>query len=471
MELLREPGRLDLIVAPAAPRERPARRAASGVAAAVAACSPPRGRQQVSGAGRGRSGRLALASKGWIAGGSRRQLRPLGARLLRGGGNGGAGGGAGTPSDSLLRQQHGWRLPLSGARMGGVQGAAHAGNAGRAIGQGKGRVLKGQDYKSVSVAGFNNNGIAVGEGGERQGGSMVSLLSGGGGQESWGQGRSSNSGEEVLMGQFEGVGGGKAEEGEVKELSHILEWSDESDQEGGEVKEQVVEDDGLIFKVRPPVRTYGGFARGESVSEGVGEVKGSEIKRRTQSVGDSHLSDADVGFLQGGQCGSEGDPGELLTGLEPWEEEEVTAGPSTASWTGYRRGGKAVRAKEVVTQYATGSGFEPPSGRVSKGQRPGYASQREGLKTALRRPRIPAAHLEDIIKKARFGSGTRDADSDESNVLFCAPVFTLAALIAVRMADPDHPGQYEEDKQEEHVLLQEKQEEQKRNLKEFVVWQ
>ncbi|KAJ1096793.1 hypothetical protein NDU88_001924 [Pleurodeles waltl] len=61
-------GRLDLIAAPAAPRERPTRRAASGVAAAVAAYSPPRGRQQVSRAGMGRSGRLASAAKGRIAG-------------------------------------------------------------------------------------------------------------------------------------------------------------------------------------------------------------------------------------------------------------------------------------------------------------------------------------------------------------------------------------------------------------------
>ncbi|KAJ1175967.1 hypothetical protein NDU88_001252 [Pleurodeles waltl] len=51
MELLKEAGRLDLLAAPAAPRDRPVRRAASGVAAAVAACSPPRERKQVSGAG------------------------------------------------------------------------------------------------------------------------------------------------------------------------------------------------------------------------------------------------------------------------------------------------------------------------------------------------------------------------------------------------------------------------------------
>ncbi|KAJ1097141.1 hypothetical protein NDU88_002268 [Pleurodeles waltl] len=43
MQLLKEAGRLDLLVEGGARRERPARQAASGVAATVAACSPPRG--------------------------------------------------------------------------------------------------------------------------------------------------------------------------------------------------------------------------------------------------------------------------------------------------------------------------------------------------------------------------------------------------------------------------------------------
>ncbi|KAJ1174898.1 hypothetical protein NDU88_000189 [Pleurodeles waltl] len=274
-------------------------------------------------------------------------------------------GAGGNPPAPLPRQQQGRPLAMSGTRAGGVQGAAHAGDA-----EGAGR------------------------------------------QEPWGQGKSSSSCEEGLVGQLDGLGGGEVEP--VKELSHILEWSDESDQGGGEVRDMEVEDEGLAFKVRPPVRTYGGFGRGEAVKEEVTRVRGPEVKRKTQSVGVSSFSDIDVGFLQGAQCGSEeGDPDELLAGSEPWEEEEVTAEPSTASWTGYRRGGKVVRAKEVVTQCTTGPGFAPPSGRVSKGKWPGYASQRGGHKTALRRPRIPAAQLEDIIKKERFGSGTWDTDTDE----------------------------------------------------------
>ncbi|KAJ1179662.1 hypothetical protein NDU88_004896 [Pleurodeles waltl] len=198
------------------------------------------------------------------------------------------------------------------------------------------------------------------------------------------------------------------------ELSHILEWSDDSDQGGGEVRDQEVEEDGLVFKVHPPIRTYDSFGRSEAGREEVVRAWGPEFKRETLSVGVRSFSDIDVGFLQGIQCGSaEGDPGELLAGSEPWEEEEVTAGPSTASWTGYRHGGKAVRAKDVVKQYATGLGFAPPSGRVSKGKRPGYASQGEGHKTALRRPRVSAAQLEELIKKARFGNQSGDTDTDE----------------------------------------------------------
>ncbi|KAJ1191489.1 hypothetical protein NDU88_000805 [Pleurodeles waltl] len=108
---------------------------------------------------------------------------------------------------------------------------------------------------------------------------------------------------------------------------------------------------------------------------------------------------------QGAQGRSEdGDPGELLVGSEPWEEEEeVLAGPSAASWTGCRRGDKAVRATEVITHATSGKGLAPPGGWGNKGKRPGYALQREGVNTPLRRPRIPAAPIEEFIKKARFG--------------------------------------------------------------------
>ncbi|KAJ1142520.1 hypothetical protein NDU88_008834 [Pleurodeles waltl] len=70
------------------------------------------------------------------------------------------------------------------------------------------------------------------------------------------------------------------------------------------------------------------------------------------------------GSQQGFSCGSEdGDPGELLTGSKPWEEE-AKAGPSTASWTGHHRGGEEVRAKFVVRRCHAGSCSVPTSGMV-----------------------------------------------------------------------------------------------------------
>ncbi|KAJ1187963.1 hypothetical protein NDU88_004728 [Pleurodeles waltl] len=89
MELLKEAARLDLLAAPAARRERPVRRAVSGVAAAVAACSPPRGSQKqpaVSRAGRGRGGRLASTAEGRVGKGVGGWPRPLGARCPHGDG-------------------------------------------------------------------------------------------------------------------------------------------------------------------------------------------------------------------------------------------------------------------------------------------------------------------------------------------------------------------------------------------------
>ncbi|KAJ1134927.1 hypothetical protein NDU88_001373 [Pleurodeles waltl] len=323
------------------------------------------------------------------------QPRSLGARRPRGASNGGARGGAGNPSGPRHRQLRGRPQVGSGARLGGgqVSGKAFGGRgAGR---QTKGRVSEGKGPAGLAAAAVNEV--------ERQGGTKVGSLSGGGEQEPWGQGQSHSTGEEGFLEPFEGLGGGELEP--VKELSHILEWSDDSNQGGGDGRDQEGKGDGLTFRVRPPVRTYGVFGRGEVAGEEGGSEEGPGFRRRSQGVAVSSLSDIDMEFFQGEQCRSEdGDPGELLAGSEPWEEEEVMAGPSTASWTGRRRDGKAVRAKEVVTQSTTGPGFAPPSGWVSKGKRPGYALQREGDKSPLRRPRIPAAPLEEFIKKARFGS-------------------------------------------------------------------
>ncbi|KAJ1190208.1 hypothetical protein NDU88_006946 [Pleurodeles waltl] len=103
LRLLEEAGRLDLLAEDGARRERPVRQAASGVAAAVAACSPPRGRgcrsrrvPQVrgSGAGRGQTGTAGVPARR-VALPKMRRPGPLGERPQAKAAYGGAGGGIG----------------------------------------------------------------------------------------------------------------------------------------------------------------------------------------------------------------------------------------------------------------------------------------------------------------------------------------------------------------------------------------
>ncbi|KAJ1118828.1 hypothetical protein NDU88_007015 [Pleurodeles waltl] len=112
-----------------------------------------------------------------------------------------------------------------------------------------------------------------------------------------------------------------------KDLSHILEWSDEAEQD--------VEEDGITLKVRPPTRTYGGlkrvggglggFSAGSSDSDEVGGKGGAGGTLGGGPDKGLVINDS-LGILQGERSGSEdGDPGELLTGSALWEEEK--AGP------------------------------------------------------------------------------------------------------------------------------------------------
>ncbi|KAJ1137356.1 hypothetical protein NDU88_003767 [Pleurodeles waltl] len=350
MELLKEAGRLDLLADPAAPRGRPIRRAASGVAATVAACSPPRERRQVSGAGRGRSGRLAPVSQGRVAAGVKGQPRPLGARRPRGATSGGARGGAGSLVGIRQREQRGQ------PRV----GRAHVGSGlvgEKALeGSGAGEQSERRGAGTRRPAGLAAAAESEGEG---QGGFGVGTGSGGGDQMAWGRDQVIDTVDEGFLGQTEGENGGGLDPG--GEISHILEWSDDSSQGGAVDEVQDGGGEGLKFRVRPPVRTYGVFGGGEVAGVAGGKAGGPGFRRRSQGVAGGCRSDIDMEFFQGAQCRSdEEDPGELLAGSEPWEEEEVLAGPSAASWTGCRRDGKAVRAKEVITQSTSGQGSAPP---------------------------------------------------------------------------------------------------------------
>ncbi|KAJ1214317.1 hypothetical protein NDU88_001936 [Pleurodeles waltl] len=273
MALLKEAGRLDLLAAPVAPKERPVRKAASGVAAAVVACSPPRERTQVSRAFRGRSGRLALAARGRVKAAPKGRPRPLGARRPLGRDGGAAGGAAGI---SPVAKRRGQRGAPSGSSV--------------AQGEG-GREERPRSEAREKIGGPEEHREGKSEGNKLSTGLLTQPT---GTRGAW------------------GVGPTGGEEGHVLTQETVSNSSEEGS--GCTLGEW-----------------YG--ATGET------GVEGSKTKR------------------------VDGDPGELLTGLEPWEEEEVLAGPSTASWTGYRRGGKAVRAKDLVQQRATGLGSVPPSGR------------------------------------------------------------------------------------------------------------
>ncbi|KAJ1165530.1 hypothetical protein NDU88_005956 [Pleurodeles waltl] len=165
-------------------------------------------------------------------------------------------------------------------------------------------------------------------------------------QVAWGPEQDLDIGEEGCLEQIEGVGGDGLEP--VREISHILEWSDDSSQGGGEDRVQEGEGEVLTFRVLPPVRTYGVFGGGEVAGADGDQEVVTGCRSRSQGGAVSSRSDIDMDFFQGAQCRSEdGDPGELLAGSEPWEEEEVLAGPSAASWTGCRRDG----AREGVWLY------------------------------------------------------------------------------------------------------------------------
>ncbi|KAJ1142761.1 hypothetical protein NDU88_009074 [Pleurodeles waltl] len=331
MKLLREAGRLDLLVEGTAHKDRPVQRVASGVAAAVAACSPPR-RSQVRatpqvrrvGGGRGRS-------RG--SGGVFRRQRPFGERPQSPIGAG-AGGGLGAASAPMEEGAGVQRPRPSGARPGKSDGPGAVGlrKATKTI-SGQALKLPGTTAaeKAMRVVKGRREGKLREEGGkkgcdeeiprdmeERQGGQEGVVWGCQGGEKAPLQARNWGS-------SAEGV---ERASHRIHELSHILEWSDEEEQE--------VEEDRITLKVRPPTRTYGGGMEGRGFqgvySSGSSDIE--EVERDREggySVGvedpsEGFLFNDHLGLLQGERRGSEDrDPGELLTGSAPWEEEK--AGP------------------------------------------------------------------------------------------------------------------------------------------------
>ncbi|KAJ1137027.1 hypothetical protein NDU88_003440 [Pleurodeles waltl] len=305
MRLLREAGRLDLLADGVACRDCLVRQAASGVAAAVAACSPPRssgGRRapQVRSvaAGKVRAGRagapsrrLAATVTGWPA--------PLGARPPLEVEKGGAGGGIGSvPAAALTKTGLLARGPRSlGARppkRGMPAGALQVG---------------------MSRWGFPRRGTGL-----RRAGRVVS-----------GPGRVRQQ-----LGHMERSRqvGGDTEQVQVQERVGGAAG-------GGE--EDMLEEDGITLKVRPPLRTYGRI-RSSKEGQVLVKTKGGDSVgaqswgarggvQENAGVEDGLLLTDPLEILQGEKSGrDEGDPGEPFAGSAPRDEEK--AGPSTAGWIG-----------------------------------------------------------------------------------------------------------------------------------------
>ncbi|KAJ1217576.1 hypothetical protein NDU88_005170 [Pleurodeles waltl] len=78
-----------------------------------------------------------------------------------------------------------------------------------------------------------------------------------------------------------------------------------------------------------------------------------------------------------------------------------------------QRIGGAVQAKATAQRRQTGLGFAPAGWLVSSAKWSGHAPRWGGLQAAPRRPRTPAAQVEDIIKRVRFREGVVYSDSED----------------------------------------------------------
>ncbi|KAJ1205314.1 hypothetical protein NDU88_000749 [Pleurodeles waltl] len=269
LQLLQEAGHLDLLAAGVDRRARLVRQAASGVAAAVAACSPPRGRR--GGAttqvrrlclGRGRGGCSAAAAR--LETGVRLPVQQEARRAVAGA----------APLEPGARVRRWARLPVQQedrgpegrARVGPKvkEGTASVGRAAKAIRQAwppqDGEAVLGAPLpRSEGGKGCLENVQGGGRGSIQGGDKGVSVDSEaliGQDREGWGA-PGGVSAQSMVNEAF--TSGNSSSAGSVggRELSHILEWSDDEAQE--------LEDDGITLKVPPPGRTYVRRRRGFAV--------------------------------------------------------------------------------------------------------------------------------------------------------------------------------------------------------------
>ncbi|KAJ1139759.1 hypothetical protein NDU88_006126 [Pleurodeles waltl] len=286
IQLLQEAGRLDLLAAGADRRSRPARQAANGVTAAVAACSPTRGRcggaaKQVTRLdfGRGRGG-CAAATVRSEAGVRVQRPRPLGARQ---------------PLNQAARRA----ASGAGAAPRGTEGAASSGDASNEAGPAP---ATRRDHATAKSTGGTRTPLPRRTGakgtsrdgqGEGRGGTLESDVMGLAGE--WEaltfQDQEEKGG--LIAGSSQGREAGNlgdsssAESGGDRDMGHIFDWSEE--------EAPGLEDDGITLKVHPPMRTYerwwgGAKERSVSVDGDPGGLVAAPATCKEEKVGPVRLA-------------------------------------------------------------------------------------------------------------------------------------------------------------------------------------
>ncbi|KAJ1190002.1 hypothetical protein NDU88_006742 [Pleurodeles waltl] len=366
LALLRQAGRLDLVNFGALAPSRPARRASAGVAAAVAACSPPRHSDgaQV----RGLKGK-ALREAGL---GAPREFR---GQALRGG------LARGSPRASPVE---GW---VGGLRAGGKNarrgpvlkryGTQHGARTETGAGVSRGR----------GAAPVKSEGGPVGRAKEAQAGSRDRRV---GAEYEHIRGSRVGAVEEDKL-PPSGVDRDKADTSGLEEQRDpkvpvsqkwptMLVWSSSEEEgvsgEAGDSGSAGEEGPSTAGETGAPGLVYGCSGGGTSGEDSRGEgrdlVRGVG-KRREGAGGFLCPSTPDL-FGEGPLDFGEEDPGEQRAALVPWEEAK--AGPWAASrMASSGRRGRRRRAADASSRRCGGVGDAPPDATAWEEQRPGSAKQ------------------------------------------------------------------------------------------------
>ncbi|KAJ1174333.1 hypothetical protein NDU88_006155 [Pleurodeles waltl] len=378
--LVKQASRTDLLREEALVPGHPARRASAGVAAAVAASSPPRatGGSQVRGVARGAVGSAVKGVPGAGKGtAGRRGLSqdPRGFPSRRGH----------RTSAQVVMQLYALRQGRRGAARLQGQGIKKAGELqGRVTGKGKG------SGAAPRGAGLGALSFRKGRGSGKKGYCTSST----------GGPPSSEGGEEVSRkGLREGAQEGPSGIGDSRDLRvpisekwpTMLQWSS-SEEEGGAVEGGWCEGEGPITdrSLGVPKRVYGALKAGTSLGAEEISVEGdvSDREEGLVALGQGGVSSPGTPDLvwQGPLDFEEYDPIEQDAARTPWDEAK--AGPGAASWmSSAGRHGRRQGAPDAPSGLCGGVGFAPPMprfGRSNVRARQGCGRRAEGSIQAVR---------------------------------------------------------------------------------------